>query len=274
MTQKCIGVLAAVAVMGFSAAKADIGNTIMNAKSGTTVSCSGSYTVSEQVSVPSGVTVSGGTFNFTTKYNTTAGMYFNGGSDQKCENLTVTGANHGIDLESSGGQAVSCVAHNNYNDGIIIGNSGGKSSTISGCTSYSNDDTQNDGDNADGIGVKNSSGTGNVVENCTVYENADDGFDYENAGNPVKTSGCTAYNNGQGSNGDGNGFKMGIGGQDVAHTYTSCTAYDETKGSSPKGFSTNGNTGKISLNECHSYSNKDADVLGNCVLTSCTMQTN
>ncbi len=38
-TQKCIGVIAAVAVLGFSVAKADIRDTIQNAKSGTTVSC-------------------------------------------------------------------------------------------------------------------------------------------------------------------------------------------------------------------------------------------
>ena len=274
MTQKCIGVLAAVAVMGFTVAKADIGDTIMNAKSGTTVNGSGSYTVSEEVKVPSGVTVNGGTYNFTMKYNTEAGFYFDGGSNQKLENLTVTGANHGILMESTGGQVISCTAHNNYNDGIMMENSGAKSSTVSGCTAYDNNDTQNDGDNADGMGAKQGTSSGNLFENDTVYNNADDGFDFEKAGSGITSSGNKAYSNGQGKNGDGNGFKMGIGGDDVAHTYTSCTAYDETAGSSPKGFSTNGNTGKIHLNECHSYSNKDADVLGNCVLSNCTMQTN
>jgi hypothetical protein len=51
-------------------------------------------------------------------------------------------------------------------------------------------------------------------------------------------------------------------------------AHNNTAGNSPHGFSTNGNTGKIKLTTCHSYSNGDADVLGNCVLSNCTMQTN
>ena len=91
---------------------------------------------------------------------------------------------------------------------------------------------------------------------------------------PVTYTSCTSHNEGSydGYQGNGNGFKMGIGGDDVAHVYTSCTAYDNTAGNSPHGFSTNGNTGKIKLTTCHSYSNEDADVLGNCVLSNCTMQ--
>jgi len=46
-TQKCIGAIAAVAMLGSVVAKADIGTTINNAKSGTTVSCSGTYSVAE-----------------------------------------------------------------------------------------------------------------------------------------------------------------------------------------------------------------------------------
>jgi hypothetical protein len=215
------------------------------------------------------------TFAFTTKYNTTAGFYCDGGSDQKLVSLTVTGANHGIYVEAGSVQVTNCVAHNNYNTGIQVSDSSGKSCTLSGCTSYDNVDSQTGGGNADGIDVKAESGSGNLVENCTVYDNSDDGFDSEKASDPVTYTSCTSHNNGSydGYQGNGNGFKMGIGGDDIAHTYNSCTAYDNTGGNSPKGFSTNGNTGKIKLNECHSYSNKDDDELGNCVLTNCTMQT-
>jgi hypothetical protein len=257
-------------------AKADIVSTIENAKSGTTVDCSGTYTVSVEIKVPSGVTVLGpATFAFTTGYNTSNGFYFDGGSDQKLESITVTGANHGVEMNSNGGQAINCTAHNNYNTGFQIEDSSGENSTISGCTSYDNVDSQDGGGNADGIDVKSGSGSGNTVTSCTVHNNSDDGFDSEKASDPVTYSSCTSYSNGSydGYQGNGNGFKMGIGGDDVAHTYNSCTAYDNTAGNSPHGFSTNGNTGKIKLNECHSYSNTDKDELGNCILTNCTMQT-
>ncbi len=93
-TQKCIGVIAAVAVLGSIVARADIGNTINNAKTGTTVSCSGTYSVAEEVKVPASVTVQGSaTFNFTTGSKTTAGLY-----------LTASGAkiqqHHGYRRES------------------------------------------------------------------------------------------------------------------------------------------------------------------------------
>jgi len=258
-----------------SLVRADIVSTIEDAASGTTVSCSGTYDVASEIKVPSGVTVKGpATFAFSTAYNTTAGFYCDGGSGQKIESLTVTGANHGIDVEASSVQVSSCTTYNNYNDGIICEGSNAKNCTISGCTSYNNCDKQTGGGNADGIGNKSGTGSGITVSSCTVYGNSDDGFDYEKASSPITTTGCTSYSNGyaDGYTGNGNGFKMGIGGDDVAHTYTSCVAHNNTKGDSPHGFSTNGNTGKIKLNECHSYSNGEADVLGNCVLTDCTMQ--
>jgi hypothetical protein len=257
-------------------AKADIVSTIENAKAGTTVDCSGTYTVSEEIKVPSGVTVQGpATFSWTNSYEISDGFYFDGGNSQKLVSITVTGANHGIEMNSNGGEAENCVTEGNWNTGIQIEDSSGENSTISGCTSYDNCDKQTGGGNADGIDVKSGSGSGNKVTSCTVYDNSDDGFDSEKASDPVTYTSCTSHNNGSydGYQGNGNGFKMGIGGDDIAHTYTSCTAYDNTAGNSPHGFSTNGNTGKIKLNECHSYGNGEADELGNCVLTNCTMQT-
>jgi parallel beta helix pectate lyase-like protein len=273
---KCMALTALGVLCTQSLVKADIVSTIENASSGSTVKCSGTYTVSEEIKVPSGVTVEGpATFVWTTGYNTDAGFYFDGGSDQKIESINVTGTNHGIEMNSNGGQAIDCNTYGNYNTGIQVEDSSGENSTISGCNSYDNCDKQTGGGNADGIDVKSGSGSGNSVSSCTVYDNSDDGFDSEKASDPVTYSNCTSHNNGEydGYQGNGNGFKMGIGGDDIAHTYNSCTAYDNTAGNSPHGFSTNGNTGKIKLNECHSYSNTDKDVLGNCVLTDCTMQT-
>jgi len=275
-TQKCIGAIAAVAMLGSVVAKADIGTTINNAKSGTTVTCSGTYSVAEQINVPASVTVKGSaTFNFTTGTKTQAGIYL-GNSGGKVQSITVTGANHAILCEASSCSISSCVTHNNYNDGIMFENSGAKSSSISGCTTYNNCDSESGGGNADGFGCKQGTGTGLSFSSCTSYDNSDDGFDFEKAGNPVTVSGCVAYSNGKYSSyvGNGNGFKMGYSGNNIAHSYTSCTAYNNTAGDSPHGFSTNNSTAAIHLTSCHSYSNGKADVLGNCVLSNCTMQTN
>jgi hypothetical protein len=272
---KFLGVAVGGLLLTQSLAKADIVSTIENAKSGSTVSVSGTYTISVEVKVPGGVTVKGpATFNFTTKDNTTAGLYCDSGSNQQLISLTVTGANHGILVEDSGVKVTSCITHNNWNTGIQVSN-GASNCVISGCTSYDNVDQESSGGNADGIDVKSSPGSGNQVTNCTVYDNSDDGYDCEKAPDPVTFNNCVSHDEGNydGFTGNGNGIKMGISGDNVAHSYTSCTAYNNTKGNSPHGFSTNGNKGKIKLTKCHSYSNKDKDVLGNCVLSSCTMQT-
>jgi parallel beta-helix repeat protein len=273
---KFLGVAVGGLLLTQSLAKADIVSTIENAKSGSTVSVSGTYTVSAEIKVPSGVTVKGpATFNFTTTDKTEAGFYCDGGSNQQLISLTVTGANHGIEAKGTTGVKItSCTAHNNWNTGIEAIN-GAKNTTISGCTSYDNVDQESGGGNADGICVKSGASSGNVVSNCTVHNNSDDGFDYEDDTAIVTSSNLTSYSEGSydGFQGNGNGIKMGIGGDDLAHVYTSCTAYDNTAGNSPHGFSTNGNKGKIKLTKCHSYGNKENDVLGNCVLSSCTMQT-
>ena len=141
-----------------SLVKADIVSTIENASSGTTVSCSGTYKVSVEIKVPSGVTVLGpATFIFSTTDTTDAGFYFDGGSDQKLENITVTGANHGIEMNSNGGQAINCTTWGNWNTGIQVEDSSGENCTISGCTSYNNCDQESGGGNADGIDVKSGS---------------------------------------------------------------------------------------------------------------------
>ncbi|MGA2241792.1 MAG: right-handed parallel beta-helix repeat-containing protein [Verrucomicrobiota bacterium] len=266
-TQKCIGVIVAVAVIGFSVAKADIRDTIQNAKSGTTVQCSGSYSVAS-ITVPSGVTVKGpATFNFT---SSSSDGFKLPNSNSKLQSVTVKGAKHGIMIDGSGCSVSSCTATGNHDSGIETHNSGAKSYSISGCTSYGNADSS--GGNADGFAVKNGTGSGSF-SSCTAYNNSDDGFDFYGANGKQTLSGCQAYSNGSynGKTGNGDGFKMG-GSYNIAHSYSSCTAHNNTAGSTKRGFDTNHNTAKITLTSCHSYSNGSADKLGNCVLSNCTMQ--
>ena len=269
LTKKHIGLAITAILAGSLVARADIKSTIQGAASGTTVNCSGSYSVSGSIAVPSGVTVAGpATFNFT---SSSSDGFTMSGSSAKLQSLTITGAKHGVDVKGSGCSITSCTATGNHDSGIELDNSGSKNNTVSGCTSYNNADSS--GGNADGFAVKNGTGSGNKFSNCTGYQNSDDGYDFYGANGTITLSGCQAYSNGSanGKTGNGDGFKMG-GTYNQAHSYTSCTAHNNTAGSTKRGFDTNHNTAKIKLTSCHSYSNGSKDVLGNCVLSNCTMQ--
>jgi hypothetical protein len=272
-TQKCIGIIVAVAVLGFSVAKADIRSTIQNAKSGTTVSVSGSYSTAS-ITVPSGVTVKGpATFNFTST-SSDGFKVASGSSGVVLQSLTIKAANHGVRIDGASCKVTSCVAVGNYNSGFdVSGSSGnGKNNSFSGCTAYNNADSS--GGNADGFALKDGCGA-TTFSSCTAYSNSDDGYDFYGANGVCTLTSCQAYSNGSynGKTGNGDGFKMG-GSYNQAHKYTSCIAHNNTTGSTGRGFDTNHNTSKIALSTCHSYSNKSKDVLGNCTLSNCTMQTN
>ncbi|MGA2787074.1 MAG: right-handed parallel beta-helix repeat-containing protein [Verrucomicrobiota bacterium] len=270
-TQKWSGVIVAVAVLGLSVARADIRDTIQNATSGTTVSVSGTYTVSP-MKVPAGVTVKGpATFKFND--NTRDGFTMKG-ANASLQSLTISGANRAVNIYASGVNISACTATGNTDTGFNC--DGSSNDTISGCTAYGNADTGGaSGGNADGFTAKSDAGSGIKFSNDTAHDNSDDGFDFYEATAPVVVTGCQSYNNGSyaGLTGNGDGFKMG-GQYNVAHSYTSCIAHNNTTGSTARGFDTNHNTAKIALTTCHSYSNKNPDVLGNSVLSNCTMQTN
>jgi hypothetical protein len=264
----------AMLMLGMTTVKADIVSTIEAAKSGTTVTVSGTYSGLGECKVPSGVTVKGpATFIF--KASGTDGFDIpSGNSGVTLQSITVEGAYHGIEVDGSSNHITSCVATKNWNTGIQCENSGSSSNTISGCTSYNNADTG--GGNADGFGIKQSTGSGITVSNCTAYENSDDGYDFEKSKNPVTCSNCLSYTEGKatgGQTGNGCGFKMGIKGDSVKHVMNSDVAHNNTAGNTASGFDTNDNSGGCHLTSCHSYSNKNTDRLQNCTLTSCTMET-
>ena len=264
----------AMLMLGMTAAKADIVSTIQAAKSGTTVTCSGTYTNLGKCTVPSGVTVKGpATFIF--KSSSTDGFYIaSGTTGVTLQSLTVTHANHGILIYGNSNTISSCVATGDNNDGIITENTAANNK-ITGCASYNNCDIPNGGGNADGFGNKQNTGTGNTWTNCTCYNNSDDGFDFERSSGAATLTGCVSYSNGDcnGVIGNGNGFKMGYSGYKAANVYVSCVAHHSTNGDSPHGFSQNNGTGACKLTTCHSYSNTSKDVLNNCTLTNCTMET-
>jgi parallel beta-helix repeat protein len=267
---RILGLAFSSALLGGAVAKADIVSDIQNAKSGTTITVSGTYSVTTRINVPSGVTVKGpATFNFN---GASAG--FVPGNNTRLDQLTVKNVNGvGIYIYGTSGSVInSCIATGNKNTGIQIQGAGAKNNSIQYCQSYSNVDTATSGQNADGFAAKFSTGTGNVFKNCLGHHNSDDGWDFWQAGAPVTVTSCQAYNNGSLSAGNGNGFKMGSSGMNLAHVMTSCKAYSNS-GTTGCGFTQNGNTGATKIISCSSYSNKTKDLLTNCVLSGgSTMQ--
>lgn len=133
-------------------------------------------------------------------------------------------------------------ATGNKDTGIQVYN-GAHHNSISYCYSAENYDTANGGENADGFACKLSGGAGNVFDNCTAYHNSDDGWDLYGQPYTVTIRNCKAQNNGYGTNGDGNGFKLGSAGQNIAHTVTN----DSATNNKAWGYDGNGNTGHITI---------------------------
>ena len=87
------GLAACAVALSGSMAKADIRDTIQGAASGTTVTVSGSYTVTARITVPSGVTVKGpATFNFTTGASADGFYVPSGNHNVTLQSLTEVGS--------------------------------------------------------------------------------------------------------------------------------------------------------------------------------------
>lgn len=129
---------------------------------------------------------------------------------------------------------------NNKDSGLQIYN-GAHDVSVNNSYSAENYDVANGGENADGFACKLSAGRNNTFTGCTAEHNSDDGWDLYGQPYTVVMTSCTATNNGYGTNGDGNGFKLGSAGQSVPHSVLSCTS-SNNKGC---GYDENGNTGHI-----------------------------
>lgn len=136
---------------------------------------------------------------------------------------------------------------------------------ILNCDSYFNADSKIE--NADGFACKIDVGSGNKFKGCRAWQNLDDGWDgYLKRTDSVNTfyEDCWAFNNGQLANGqpsggDGNGFKSG--GSDnklLKHnaTYVNCISAGNLK----NGFDHNSNRGKVILDGCKAFQNKQKNL--------------
>ena len=95
------------------------------------------------------------------------------------------------------------------NDGPGFGVTGDNNLFIY-CDAYDNYDIQQGGENADGFTFgKNTARTTNTLKDCRSWHNSDDGFDTFGNEGTVIYSRCWSFNNGYGTDGDGDGFKLG-----------------------------------------------------------------
>ncbi|OMP74537.1 right-handed parallel beta-helix repeat-containing protein [[Flexibacter] sp. ATCC 35208] len=215
---------------------------VANAKAGDVIAISGTINLTSTLQLlnsgtsSSKINIYGGTLNaagagsWAVKVN---GSYWN------IQNMRITGGpSSGIVFQSGGNNYVNNITSDyNGNTGIQVYN-GAYNVSINNSYSNQNYDVSAGGEDADGFACKLSSGTGNSFTGCYASYNSDDGWDLYGNPAPVKISGCTAEHNGKGSNGDGNGFKLGSSGQSIAHTITNCVANYNSPG---WGFTRNGN---------------------------------
>lgn len=138
----------------------------------------------------------------------------------------------GVNVDSGGHDLVfeDLRIHRNSLWGFMVNN--GRDILVRNCDSYDNMDRGGSGENSDGFNVSESGAANVTFENCRAWDNGDDGYDlWQSTGHTIRN--CWAMNNGRGSDGDGNGFKLGPGG---GHTITGSVAY----GNSFRGFDYNG----------------------------------
>lgn len=155
-----------------------------------------------------------------------------------------------------------CALSENRDTGLQLG-SGASNNRIINCDSYYNADPGQG--NADGFAPKLDVGTANYFYGCRCWQNSDDGWDgYLRPSNDVITTleSCWSFDNGylengNASNGNGNGFKMGGGDtSNINHlkhnmVLKRCLAFDNRV----KGFDQNNNTGSMTLHNCTAYRN-------------------
>ncbi|MGP3955248.1 right-handed parallel beta-helix repeat-containing protein [Nonomuraea sp. 3N208] len=150
------------------------------------------------------------------------------------------------------------ITRDNYESGLHLqGASSGNQ--IINLDAYGNRDPRNNGESADGLAIKEGSGSGNVVRGARLWNNSDDGLDFWEFLSPVTVENSIAYGNGFNRwnlpdyTGDGNGFKLGGGDEDLpaAHVVRNSMAWDNATG----GFIDNANPGQMVIDHCTAWDN-------------------
>ena len=138
----------------------------------------------------------------------------------------------------------------NFKDGDSVKDTGGSYNIVKNNTIFNNSDEKLNhhnyafGNNADGIVIH--SGAGNLISHNSVYGNSDDGIDTWKSVNTIVEYN-RVYKNGKGTNGDGNGIKLGGAGKDSPLGSNAIARYNLSFENRSIGF--NINSGKSVLME-------------------------
>ncbi|MFK3983134.1 right-handed parallel beta-helix repeat-containing protein [Micromonospora sp. NPDC050397] len=150
------------------------------------------------------------------------------------------------------------VTRDNYESGLQIQGEASNNLVLN-LDSHGNRDPRKNGESADGLAIKEGSGTGNVVRGARLWNNVDDGFDAWEFLSPILIEDSVAWGNGvdrwgfPNFAGDGNGFKLGGGDEDLpaGHLVRNSIAFDNAQG----GFIDNANPGAMRLDRNTAWRN-------------------
>ncbi|HET9139421.1 right-handed parallel beta-helix repeat-containing protein, partial [Actinophytocola sp.] len=150
------------------------------------------------------------------------------------------------------------VTRDNYESGLHLQGASSNNQVLN-LDSFGNRDPRNNGESADGLAIKEGSGSGNVVRGARLWNNSDDGLDFWEFLSPVTVENSLAWGNGFNRwnlpdyTGDGNGFKLGGGDEDLpaAHVVRNSMAWDNSAG----GFIDNANPGALLADHCTAWRN-------------------
>jgi hypothetical protein len=135
--------------------------------------------------------------------------------------------------------------HHGFGPGLFI-DTGTGGNLILNCDSHDNYDvngSQGDGQNGDGFGVHyQTTGPSTIIRGCRAWYNSDDGYDLISQEVPVTIEGCFAIQDGQGADGNGNGFKVGSSLTGVRHLVRQNVAWKNKASGFYANHSTGGNT--------------------------------
>ncbi|WP_437336352.1 right-handed parallel beta-helix repeat-containing protein [Sorangium sp. So ce394] len=135
--------------------------------------------------------------------------------------------------------------HHGFGSGLFI-DKGNGGNLVLNCDSHDNYDqngSQGDGQNGDGFGVHyQTTGPSTIIRGCRAWNNSDDGYDYISQEVPVITEGSFAMSNGRGSEGNGNGFKVGSSKTGIRHIVQNNVAWKNKAAGFYANHSSGGNT--------------------------------
>ena len=135
--------------------------------------------------------------------------------------------------------------HHAFGPGLFI-DTGNGGNLILNCDSHDNydkDGSQGDGQNGDGFGVHyQKTGPSTIIRGCRAWMNSDDGFDFISQEVPITIENSFAFKNGYGTEGNGNGFKIGSSQTGIRHIVQNNVAWKNKAAGFYANHSTGGNT--------------------------------